>query len=88
VNPSPGAQFYPFFSTTSGSGSCTWREGGNYLPGTTNNFGGSSATEFGPLLKTVYPITGFTPEKLFDNFKQRQYAQSLPSRVRAQAAHR
>jgi hypothetical protein len=68
VNPPPGAQFYPFFSTTSRSGVCTWQEGGKYLPGTTNSFGGSSTAEFGPLLKSVFPVAGFTTVKLFDNF--------------------
>jgi hypothetical protein len=68
VNPPHGAQFYPFYSTTVRYGSCTWQEGGKYLPGTTNDFGGSSTTEFGPLLKTVYPTTGFKTEVLIDNF--------------------
>ena len=52
VNPPSGAQFYPFYSTTVRHGTCTWQEGGKYLPGTTNDFGGSSAAEFGPLLKS------------------------------------
>jgi hypothetical protein len=68
VNPPPGAQFYPFYSTTNRSYGCTWQEGGKYLPGTTNDFGGSSTTEFGPLLKTVYPTTGFKTVELIDNF--------------------
>jgi len=68
VNPPMGAQFYPFYSTTTRNGSCIWQEGGNFLPNTTNNFGGSSTTEFGPLLKTVYPTTGFKTETLIDNF--------------------
>jgi hypothetical protein len=69
VNPPPGAQFYPFFSTTSTSwGGCAWREGGKYLPGTTNNFGGSSTAEFGPLLKSVFPEAGFTIKRVYDNF--------------------
>jgi hypothetical protein len=68
VNPPSGAQFYPFFSTTVSHGTCTWQEGGKFIPGTTNDFGGSSATEFGPLLQTVYPAAGFTTVKLFNNF--------------------
>ena len=68
VNPPHGAQFYPFYSTTVRYGSCTWQEGGNFIPHTTNNFGGSSTTEYGPLLKTVYPTTGFKTETLIDNF--------------------
>jgi hypothetical protein len=69
VNPPPGAQFYPFFSTTSRyGGGCAWQEGGRYLPGTTNDFGGSSTAEFGPLLKSVFPTTGFTTVRMYDNF--------------------
>ena len=68
VNPPHGAQFYPFYSTTVRERTCTWQEGGRYLPRTTNDFGGSSTTEFGPLLKTVYPTTGFTTETLINNF--------------------
>ncbi len=82
VNPPRGAQFYPFFSTaidttrTSHSEAhasedntgCIWQEGGAFLPGTTNNFGGSSTSEFGPLLQTVYPSTGFTTVNRYNNF--------------------
>jgi hypothetical protein len=68
VNPPSGAQFYPIFTTTASHGTCTWQEGGKFIPGTTNDFGGSSATEFGPLLQTVYPAAGFTTVKLFNNF--------------------
>jgi hypothetical protein len=67
-DPPNGAQFYPFFSTTVSHGTCTWQEGGKFIPGTTNDFGGSSTTEFGPLLQTVYPEAGFTTVKLFNNF--------------------
>jgi hypothetical protein len=55
VNPPVGATFYPFFSTTSAGGSCVWQLGGPFIKGTTNNFGGSSAAEFGPLLPLFYP---------------------------------
>jgi hypothetical protein len=68
VNPPNGAQFYPFFTTGTRNGTCTWQEGGNFIPGTTNHFGGSSQTEFGPLLQTVYPEAGFTPLVLINNF--------------------
>jgi hypothetical protein len=68
VNPPNGAQFYPFYSTRIANGTCTWQEGGPYIPGTTNDFGGSSTTEYGPLLKTVYPRPGFTTQSQFNNF--------------------
>jgi hypothetical protein len=68
VNPPSGAQFYPFFTTGTANGSCVWQQGGNFIPGTTNHFGGSSTSEFGPLLKTVYPDAGFTTVSEFNNF--------------------
>ena len=68
VNPPNGAQFYPFFSTTVRHGACTWQEGGKFLPHTTNDFGGSSTTEFGPLLKVLFPEPGFTQSNVFVDF--------------------
>ena len=82
VNPPNGAQFYPFFSTRNVSGNCTWQEGGPFIPGTTNNFGGSSTAEFGPLLKTVYPVAGPngpTTTTLINNFNSGDLAN--PCRV-------
>jgi hypothetical protein len=68
VNPPPGAQFYPFFSTTFRTGGCTWQEGGPFIPGTVNKFGGSSVTEFGQLLPSLFPEKGFTTAELIRNF--------------------
>ncbi|HEX6525256.1 MAG TPA: hypothetical protein VF070_35405 [Streptosporangiaceae bacterium] len=68
VNPPAGAQFYPFFSTTFRQGGCAWQEGGAFIPGTVNNFGGSSTAEFGPLLATLYPEPGFTTATLKRDF--------------------
>jgi len=71
VNPPNGAAFYPFYSTTNANGTCTWQEGGKFIPGTINDFGGSSTSEYGPLLKTVYPTvgpTGPTTVMRFNNF--------------------
>jgi hypothetical protein len=68
VNPPNGAAFYPFFTTGQANGGCVWQEGGNFIPGTTNHFGGSSTTEYGPLLKTPYPEAGFTISRFFNNF--------------------
>jgi hypothetical protein len=81
VNPPPGAAFYPFFSTTSDNGTCTWQEGGDLLPGTINDYGGSSAAEFGPLLKTVFPVagpTGPTTIQRFENFNSGDLANGCP----------
>jgi hypothetical protein len=68
VNPPAGAQFYPFYSTTFRHGVCTWQEGGRFIPGTVNKFGGSSTAEYGPLLRTLYPEAGFTTAVLINNF--------------------
>jgi len=68
VNPPPGAQFYPFFSTTFQQGGCTWQEGGKFIPDTVNDFGGSSTTEFGSLEQTLFPEPGFTTATLIRNF--------------------
>ena len=68
LNPPAGAQFYPFFSTTFRHGVCTWQQGGRFIPGTVNDFGGSSTAEFGPLLRTLYPVAGFTTTVLINNF--------------------
>jgi hypothetical protein len=56
VNPPPGANFYPIYSTANIGGHCTWQLGGPYIPGTTNTFGGNSTAEFGPLLQSAYPV--------------------------------
>jgi hypothetical protein len=69
VNPPVGASFYPFFSTTSVGGQCQWQLGGPFIPGTTNNFGGSSAAEFGPLLSLAYPAANGMPTVRFNNFR-------------------
>jgi hypothetical protein len=68
VNPPAGAQFYPFYTTTFRHGKCNWQQGGPFIPGTVNKFGGSSTTEFGPLLRTLYPEAGFTTAVLINNF--------------------
>ena len=78
VNPPTGAQFYPFFTTGSHSGTCAWQEGGNFIPGTTNHFGGSSTTEYGPLLKTVYPAAGLHHEPVLQQLQQRRPGNPCP----------
>jgi hypothetical protein len=80
VNPPNGAAFYPFFTTTQNQGTCTWQEGGNSIPGTINHFGGSSTTEFGPLLQTVYPEPGFTTSLLYNNFNSGDTPNPCPVR--------
>jgi len=61
VNPPPGSNFYPIYSTGSSTlnpshnGHCIWQFGGPFIKGTTNTFGGDSAAEYGALLFTAYP---------------------------------
>jgi hypothetical protein len=83
VNPPHGAQFYPFFSTTVSRGTCTWQEGGRFIPGTLNAFGGSSTKEFGPLLDTAYPAAGPTGPIVihrFNNFNSGDRRNVCPTR--------
>jgi hypothetical protein len=71
VNPPPGSQFYPFFSTRNdGTVGCLWQLGGANIPGTTNTFGGSSSAEFGPLLFLDYPGAGLVPTHRTNDFRQ------------------
>jgi hypothetical protein len=53
VVPPPGVPFYPFYTTRSDD-NCTWQEGGAFIPGTENNFGGSASSEFGPPLFLLF----------------------------------
>lgn len=68
VNPPNGATFYPIYSTGMAGGHCVWREGGPFIPGATNNFGGSSAVEYGGLMLSVYPAVGNTTQGILENF--------------------
>ncbi|HMI98261.1 MAG TPA: hypothetical protein VK488_00335 [Gaiellaceae bacterium] len=71
VNPPPGANFYPIYSTSRPNhNSCFWQIGGPYNPHTTNTFGGNSTAEFGPLLLSLYPNVGFVPLHRYNNFRQ------------------
>ena len=79
MNPPPGAEFYPFYSTGSLGGACAWQEGGNFIPGTTNNFGGSSAAEYGQLLQTVYPVPGPATVLRYNNFNSGDLANPCPA---------
>jgi len=68
VNPPKGASFYPFFSTRLDESGCRWQEGGPYIPGTLDDFGGSSKTEFGPILANFYPSPDGEPQYIYENF--------------------
>jgi hypothetical protein len=55
TNPPSGSKFYPIFSTRFRDDQCHWQFGGANLPDTRNSFGGSSTTEFGPLVLVPIP---------------------------------
>jgi hypothetical protein len=73
-NPPPGALFYPIFTTRAVVGGCLWQEGGPSIPGTTNNFGGSSATEFSTTPEPAVYIGGTSAapssQTKFENYRQ------------------
>jgi len=70
VNPPPGAEFYPIYTTGDGGhGTCVWQLGGTHIRGTTNTFGGNSTAEYGPLLLSNYPNVGFMPRFRYNNFR-------------------
>ena len=79
VNPPAGAAFYPFYSTRMANGTCTWQEGGKFIPGTINDFGGSSTSEYGPLLLTPYPTTGKQVDYRYNNFQNDLHMNSCPT---------
>ena len=70
VNPPPGANFYPLFTTTRVGGACIWQEGGANIPGTDQKFGGTSTTEFGSLLNLVYPAAHDQPTFSINDFRR------------------
>jgi hypothetical protein len=75
VNPPPGSNFYPIYSTgtstqnPSSNGQCVWQLGGPYIKGTTNTFGGNSAAEYGPLLFSFYPNPNPAIRRRTNNFR-------------------
>jgi hypothetical protein len=83
VNPPPGANFYPIYTTT-GRSACAWRQGGTFMPGTTNTFGGTSTSEYGPLLGLVYPdFPGFPGTvTAYEDFRNVLTNNPCPSRGR------
>lgn len=82
TNPPPGAAFYPLYSTT-GRSACGWQEGGTFIPGTTNTFGGSSASEYGSLLGLYYPpAPGFPAGTYFQDFRNILSGNPCPSKGR------
>ena len=80
VNPPPNSVFYPFYSTRQTANGCMWQEGGPYIPGTTNLFGGSAHAEYGPLRVISYPTAPFgSVTKRLNDFRSSVVA--LPCRA-------
>jgi hypothetical protein len=80
VNPPPNSNFYPFYSTTRAGGSCWWQQGGPYIPGTVNRFGGSAHAEYGPLRAISYPTDPFgTVTKRFNDFRSAYMPNPCPA---------
>ena len=70
VNPPPGAAFYPIFSTTEVGDGCMWQFGGANIPGTVNNFGGNSVSEYSELVAFPYPTRTLGVIFLTENFRR------------------
>jgi hypothetical protein len=94
TNPPPGANFYPIYTTgrdlanndrqgEQGNNqqieSCLWQFGGPAIPGTTNNFGGNSVTEYGDKFAQAIPGAGGMPLLRFEN--NRRILSSNPCRA-------
>jgi hypothetical protein len=81
VNPPPNSSFYPFYTTRNTPVGCMWQEGGRYIPGTTNTFGGNAHAEYGPLRDISYPTApfGFITKRLNDF---RSHTAPIPCRVK------
>jgi hypothetical protein len=72
TNPPPGVPFYPIFSTAGPTSQCVWKEGGPNVAGVTNNFGGTSTTEYGALVRLdfVSSVSASGITKAFEDFRQ------------------
>jgi hypothetical protein len=82
VNPPNGAAFYPLYTIGTFAGTCQFQQGGPFIPGTTNTFGGSSTTEYGPLLSMVFPsVVNGAPGVItrFENFNSGDMPNPCPS---------
>jgi len=64
TDPPNGAVFYPIYSIAQHKDSCVWQLGGPNIPGTTNNFGGTSTAEYGGPIQdlVILPIDPTHPK--------------------------
>jgi hypothetical protein len=70
VNPPPGSNLYPFYSTTNSGGECWFQEGGAFLPNTDYQYGHSAQQLYGPLRAISYPTAPFgAVTKRYNDFR-------------------
>jgi len=80
VDPPPNSVFYPFYSTRMTSSGCMWQEGGAYIPGTKDLFGGNAHAEYGPIRIIEYPTAPFgTVTKRLNDFRSNAVANPCPA---------
>ena len=80
VNPPPNSVFYPFYTTGQNSSGCFWQEGGPYIPGTVDRFGGNAHAEFGPLRVIDYPTAPYgTITKRSNDFRSNTVSNPCPA---------
>jgi hypothetical protein len=80
VNPPPNSVFYPFYTTGKNASGCFWQEGGPYIPGTVDRFGGNAGAEFGPLRVIDYPTAPFgTITKRSNDFRSNTVSNPCPA---------
>jgi len=72
-------QFYPIYTTGTYNGTCMWQLGGQFIPGTTNDFGGNSVTEYGTTpLHVFYPNGGGKTQYIYEDFRAIQDTNPCP----------
>jgi hypothetical protein len=67
------------YSTRRDGHKCRWQEGGDFIPGTVNDFGGSSKTEYTNLISQVLPGAGNQPIVRYLNFNSGDLANPCPA---------
>lgn len=79
-NPPPGAVFYPIYTTQANGKDCAWQQGGTLVPGTTNTFGGTSTSEYGPELTLFYAAFPFDePRSVVNDYRSVLGSNPCPS---------
>jgi len=65
-----GADFYPIYTTRQTAQGCRWQLGGAHLPGTDQDFGGNSVTEYGSTaLVLFYPGPNNQPSLRVEDYR-------------------